>query len=185
MEEKKFEKSRNPRNNSNLDWSNYDFEEILQRVGTASEIPEVEVDLEGCNPEKGKIDKWIPYKKKMRGTAAMQCYNNSDYTYQQAKDYIEKHGYKVKTMVVEDGYEGCVVRAEKKSSTVSGKRIDLNEIFGKKTSAKKISINMTTDSKALLNKMCEEYPWGVKGVAEAEVIGRAIEMYAKANGFIP
>jgi len=182
MAEKEYKKNRNPKNVTNIDWGKYDFEEIARQVGTATEIPDTEVDWEGCNPVKDQPEEWVPYKKVMKGTAALQSYYNTDYTYQQAKDYIEKSGYKVKTMAVEDGYEGHVVR-KVKQELEEAKKIDLNEVFAKKTTPKKTTLNVKPESKELLGKLCEGYPWGVRGAVEAEIIGRALEMYAKANGF--
>ena len=181
-EEKKFEKNRNPRNNSSIDWSQYDLEEIARHVGTATEIPETEVEWEGCNPIEGQPDQWVKYTTTEKGTKAMQCYYNTDYTYAQARDYIEKSGYRIKMMTVEDGYESYVVKVAKQESA-EAKSIDLNELFNTKPSHKKTTLNVKPESKDLLAKICEGYPWGVRGAAEAEIIGRALEMYAKANRF--
>lgn len=185
-QEKKFSKTKNPNQVKNVDWSKYSFEDICYHVGSATEIPETKVDRLGCNPVEGKEDKWEKYTEVKKGTEAMQTYYGTDYTYSQGKDFIEKSGYKLKMMAVENGYEGYVVRvdnAKEKSTKTAAGKLSLDELFAIPAKASRQSIYIKEETLELLKKMEGDYPWGVKGKVEAELLARAMEEYAERHGY--
>ena len=93
----KENRGRNPLLNKNLEWNQYNINEVISNVIEGYDLPPTTVPWETFNSKSGK---WVKSEKKVTNTEAMQVTKKTDYTHAQAVSYLEKEGYRIQRVVM-------------------------------------------------------------------------------------